>query len=245
MKKTLLLAGLSVMALNAHADFVGIYAGAGIWKPDVDGNFGVVQNITTAELGLEGDDANFYYVALEHPVPVLPNIRISQTDLKAGGIATLGDDFTFENQTFTNGNELTTLIDLSHTDYTLYYEVLDNVASIDIGATFRDFSGQASIESAAVAEALDLAETVPMLYGRVQIDLPLSGLYVGGTMKYVGIDGNDLQDIEARLGYMTSTIPSLGIELGYRKTSLQIEDIEDLETDLTFDGSYAAVVFHF
>lgn len=252
MKKINALALLFVFTgvCNTHADVVGLHAGAGVWKPDVDGSFGVTETITTNELGVEGEDTNYFYIALEHPVPVLPNIRIARTDLEAAGTSTLDSEFTFDEVTFPAGTQTISHLDLSHTDYTAYYEVLDNIASADIGLTFRDFDGNGRIDgtlgSESYSESESLSAVAPMLYGRVQFDLPLSGLYLGGTVNYVGMDGDKLQDLEARVGYMMSLVAaSLGIELGYRKTSIKYNDDEDLGVDLEFDGSYAAVVFHF
>lgn len=250
MKKFSALSVLIFLAFGAQADVIGIYAGAGVWKPDVSGQFGVNQTITTAELGLGGEDANYFYIALEHPIPVLPNIRISQTNMEAKGVATLANDFTFDNVTFPATTETATLLDFSHTDYTLYYEILDNVASADIGVTFRSFDGGGAIDgtqgSTTLSEAKDFSATAPMLYGNLQVDLPFTGFYVGGTINYIGLDGDKLQDVEARVGYMTSAlVANLGVELGYRKTSFDVSDDGDLEVDLSFDGSYAAVVFHF
>ncbi len=246
MKKLFLLTPLLIMSAFVQADVLGLQAGAGVWKPDIDGNFGVTDNISTSELGLEGEDANYFYIALEHPVPILPNIRITKTDLEARGFATLQSDFTFDDEVFVASTDTTSVLDLSHTDYTLYYELLDNVASADIGATFRNFDGSGSVSGGGITEIEEFAATAPMIYGRVQVDLPLSGFYLGGTVNYIGMDGDKLQDVEARLGYMYSAVAAkLGVELGYRKTTLQVDDDEDLEVDLNFDGTYAAIVFQF
>src|SRR5690606_16951591 len=135
MKKSLSLALLSVLVFQAHADTIGIQAGGGVWQPDIEGSFGITEVITVEELGLKGEDANYFYFALEHPVPVLPNIRITRTDLEAKGSAVLSEDFTFDEIAFPAGTSTNTMLDLSHTDYTLYYEILDNVASADLGVT--------------------------------------------------------------------------------------------------------------
>lgn len=246
MKKLLMITSLLFASANVFADTIGIYAGISVWQADNDGSFGVTDSISTAELGLKSDDVNSFYVALEHPLPIIPNIRISQTPLETEGSATLAAPYTFDNITFPVDTPVSTKIDLSHTDYTLYYEILDNIASVDLGISARVFDGTANMASDALSEQVNFSVTVPMLYGRVQFDLPLTGFYVGGTLKYVGLDGDKLQDMEARVGYMTSGLPaSVGVELGYRKMSLEVDDDDDLQTDLNFDGAYAGVVFHF
>ena len=247
MKKLILFSAALFATHLANADTVlGIYAGMGIWNAGIDGDVGVTEPISTDELGIKDEDVSWYYVALEHPVPILPNIRISQTNLDVSGSSTLSQEFTFDDETFTQDTDIQTKVDLSHTDYTLYYEILDNYASLDIGLTARAFDGVTSVTSELQFDEIAVDETIPMLYGRVQIDLPVTGFYVGGTLNYVGLDDNSLQDLELRVGYMTDTLPaSIGVELGYRKLSLTLEEEDEFQSDVSFDGSYAAVVFHF
>jgi len=66
----------------ATADIVGFSAGLGIWQSTPDGALGTTSISLDNDLNLQEENANYAFVALEHPVPLLPNIRISYTDLR-------------------------------------------------------------------------------------------------------------------------------------------------------------------
>jgi len=218
----------------------------GVWKTETDGTLGVTEPIDADDLGLVDDDATWYYLAVEHPVPLIPNIRVSSTPLKASGSGTLSADFTFDDVTFPADTVVASDIDLSHVDYTLYYEILDNYVSLDLGLTARNFDGSASMEAEAITDSITVDEVVPMLYSRVQVDLPLTGFYVGGTINYAGMNDNSLEDLEVRVGYMAGILPAeVGVEVGYRSLSLNLEEENEFQSDISFDGTYAAIVFHF
>lgn len=243
----LLIATLTLFAAAyAHADFIGVHAGMGVWNVEMDGDVGVTEQISSEDLGISDDSNTWYYLAVEHPVPVLPNVRITNSPLELEGDATLTRDFTFEEETFSASDQVSSDIDLSHIDYTLYYEILDTITSIDLGLTGRAFDGEASIGSTSIFERVAVDGVIPMLYSRVQVDLPLTGFYAGGTLNYVSLSDNTLQDLELRVGYMTSAlVANIGVELGYRILNLELEDSDDFQSDITIDGIYAAVVFHF
>ena len=179
---TILVATLPGVAV---ADTIlGIYAGASRWDYELDGSFssdGTTIN-TDTDLQLDDDDSNVLYVALEHPIPLLPNVKIQRNDLDFSGSATLGRDITYAGTTFLNGVDINSTLDLSNTDYILYYEILDNWVNLDLGLNFKKFDGDASISSLGQSASEDLDETLPMLYGKAQFDLPFTGLSAGGTL---------------------------------------------------------------
>src|SRR5690606_18764663 len=114
----------------------------------------------------------------EHPVPYLPNIRLGQTNLTHDGFGVLhflGTDYAFRGT-----------IDLSHTDVTGYYEVLDNIVSLDLGLTARIFDGE--IKTDFIASTIPLDSVYALLYANVQVDIPATGLALGAIMN-VGDNG--------------------------------------------------------
>ena len=153
MAKTAMVLGLGASlilgALNAQADTVfGVYAGAGKWRIDASGDIGVTDT-DLDDLGFNEPDNNFFHIALEHPVPLLPNIMLKHTDLSLDGQAVLGEPVDFANIVFPPGASLATRLDLSHIDATLYYEVLDNWLNLDFGLTIRSYRGELTAVSAA------------------------------------------------------------------------------------------------
>jgi hypothetical protein len=81
-----------------------------------------------------------------------------------------------------------------------------------------------------------------MLYAAVKFELPLSGLYVGGKANASNYDKRDVLDYSVNLGYETDL--GLGLELGYRSLSVE-ESSRQEDYDITVDGAYAGVFFHF
>lgn len=65
---------------TAKADFIGVYAGAGSWYHSATGK---VDHLGTPadleqDLGFDKNWSGFFYLAVEHPVPLIPNVRLSQ-----------------------------------------------------------------------------------------------------------------------------------------------------------------------
>lgn len=237
---TLLLA----MSSNSLADTVfGVYAGAGVWQADYSGELGN-PSVNVNELGLKDNNNNFYYIALEHPVPFFPNIKLQQNDINSRQTGTINNSFSVGNINFPVGSKVTTDIDLSYTDAALYYELLDNWLNLDLGVTLRKYSGHLQAESIKITDKMDIDITVPLAYARFQFDLPLTGFSAGFEGNYISYDGNDLADYNAKVSYLFDSALDLGIEVGYRALTANIDD-DGVNTNLDLKGPYAAAIFHF
>ncbi len=260
---TLLAASMLLSAVQSHADFVGIYAGVGVWQSSIDGEVGTDDiPLTSDELGFDDEQNTHAFVAFEHPVPVLPNVRLAMTSLDTSGTELISRGSTEElliaidsEFSIPDGATATSQIDLDFVDFTLYYELLDNYVSLDLGLTARQLDGSASFsyeiesEDTTVTEstAKDLDFILPMLYTKVQLDLPLTGWYFGGQANIISYDDNSVSDIEAKIGYMTDGLGlDIGFDLGFRRFAIETDpDNEDLKVDLTLDGPFASVFVHF
>lgn len=241
---------ISPLALSnlAHADTIfGIYAGAGSWQTDYSGEAGDPA-LSAGELGIDEKNNTFFYIALEHPVPLIPNIKIQQTDLTSRQTATITENFTIDDEDFFAGDEVTTDFDLSHTDATLYYEILDNWVNADVGVTVRKYSGymkaEAESESVNKSENVDIDQTLPMLYAKFQFDLPFTGFSAGLEGNYISYSDSTLSDFSAKVGYMFDSAFDIGLELGYRQSNMKLDE-DDVTADLELSGPYLAALFHF
>lgn len=245
MKKLTLLAAITLTAAPlSHADTVfGVYAGAGSWDTSYSGRAGE-PSITLKDLGVKDDKNSFYYVAIEHPIPVLPNIKLEHTGISAKQTAVVSKTFVIDGTTFTANDTVASEFDLTHTDATLYYEVLDNWINLDLGLTARKFDGFVYAKSSTQTEKVKVDQTLPLLYGKLQFDLPLTGLSAGVEAKYISYSGDKLTDYTARVSYLFDSVLDLGIEAGYRKMSLKVDE-DDLQAKVDLDGPYAALIFHF
>ena len=248
MNKAILAAAVLGCALSttASADVLGFEVGGYVWQQDYEGDIQDGSSVVDldTDLALDDDNNNVFYIALEHPIPLLPNIRLQQTEIKFDGESTLSRNIDFDGQTFNINADVVSDLDLSHTDATLYYEILDNWVSLDLGLTVRKFDGSAEIAladgSQVAREVLD--DAVPMLYLGAKFELPLTGLYAGANANAISAGDSTITDYQIKLGYETDF--GLGIEAGVRRFDLDYED-DDEEADVVIDGSYIGVFYHF
>lgn len=253
MKKTTLVSaiGLStalILPTAATADTLGFRIGANLWQQELSGdvksgNLGTNIDIEN-DLGYKDseDNANFY-IAFEHPLPFIPNVRLARTELELSGEN--NTSVVFDGTTYTGNLKSTT--DLSHTDATLYYEILDNWVSLDIGITARMFDEGFTLTGTTAGgtqtSTINVDATIPMLYAAVKFELPLTGLYILAEGNAISYDGDGLYDYKAGLGYETSL--GFGVEAGFRSFAIKYEDSSDESIDLTIDGMYAGLFYHF
>lgn len=254
MKKTLLAAAACSLAIptTASADFLGFFIGGGTYNAEFSGTFNSADTRREIDLeddlGLDDDTATFFYVAFEHPVPVLPNIKLVRTEMDQESTSTLTEEIEFNNKTYSADAEVESKIDLSHTDVTLYYELLDNWVNFDLGLTVRQFDGELAITGTEATSGItetaqeDVDFPVPLLYGKAQFDLPLTGLYAAVEGNWIGFGGNVFFDATGKVGYETSI--GFGVEGGMRSITLEIDE-DDLEADMDFTGLYLAAHYHF
>ncbi len=240
-------AGIVVCSPAVNADTVfGVYAGVGNWQVGSAGDIGVTDT-SPGELGFGEDNNNLFHLALEHPVPLLPNVLVKYTDLSASGNAQLDDPVEFSNVSFMSGETLATDLNLEQVDATLYYEVLDNWLNLDLGVTIRSYRGELTAVSAAQSESVDLDAVVPMAYFMGQFDVPLTGFSFRADANVIGYSGDSISDVSASVAWNTDFLAAfeVGMELGYRRARLDLEDLGDLDTALTFDGPFVAINAHF
>lgn len=247
--KHLVAAGLlATLPMAAVADTLGFRVEVGQWNQSFEGDVQSGPDTIDIEdtLGLDDESNNFYSVTLEHPIPILPNIRLSRTELEVKETTDVNASFTFEGITYSASDTVTTDADLSHTDATLYYEVLDNWVSLDVGLNIRQFDEGIIITSQSSGTAeLDVDGVLPMLYAAVKFDLPLSGLYVSADASGISYQDSSIIDYKVNIGYESSI--GLGIEAGLRTFDIDYEDEDDSDekADLSIDGAYASLFYHF
>ncbi len=250
MKKLLLVLPLLWLSVTASAETLGFRVGAANWGYDVSG-FARYQSTNTADnidvnndLGYDDDSLTFIYAVLEHPVPILPNIKVSRTNIDTDANGILSANFNYGNIMFTVNEPVTSEVELNQTDITLFYQPLDNVVSLDIGLNAKYIDSKSSISGAiSGTENADVSGWVPMLYAGVGIDLPFSGLAVSADGSFVTYDGSDFYDYSLRATYTTPWF--LGVELGYRKIKLDLDDFDGSYANVEFDGVYAGLYLQF
>ncbi|NLQ19138.1 TIGR04219 family outer membrane beta-barrel protein [Marinomonas sp. M1K-6] len=190
--KSALLLSTALLASTAHADILGLTAEAGSFLTN------------------DGEDFNSYYgIAVEHPIPLIPNVRLQHQELeeKVGS----------------------TKIDTSFNDYTLYYEFLDGLLWLDLdaGVTFRkiDETGNSDIDG-----------TYPLGYLSAFVSIPGTALSVGGEVKSGGGSDADITDTTFKIKYQPLVFA--GIEAGYRTMTQDFASAGKFEPKGAFIGVF-------
>lgn len=251
MKKTALTLSMAGMLLTPtlQADtLLGLYVGADAWRTATDGGFAHTQQFQS--LNFSDKTQASYYVALEHPIPILPNIRIQHTPLDANGVTTLSSNLSLNNNTFQAGSSINNQVDLTSTDYILYYEILDNsLISLDLGLNAKYIKGSVLVSdvTTGIAAGQNASEFVPTVYAAATIGLPLTGLEVFASGSYISYDDNRVYDAQAGIAY--AVIDNIAVDLrlkaGYRAVNLKLDDIDNLYTDIDFSGAFVGLELHF
>jgi hypothetical protein len=84
---------------------------------------------------------------------------------------------------------------------------------------------------------------VPLLYISARFDLPLTGFYAGADLNHLSIGDNKANDPTFLVGYESSI--GLGIEGGLKTLSLDLDDANNIDTNIDYEGLYLNGFFHF
>lgn len=244
-RTVLLTTGLAFGLLLPHtsnADTLAISAGGGIWNESASGNFQETTDPATVDveenLFWDTESQNYLWVTFEHFVPIIPNVRISYTKLEHEGSGSTS--FVYDGITYT-GN-IDNGISVETVDILLYYEVLDNIVSVDLGLNARQLDVNFDINDGTNSDTNDSSETIPMVYALVGFS-PMPDLIVSGEMYYVSYDGSKISDVTAKIAYTTDFF--VGVEAGFRSQKYELDDVDGTDADLTFEGPFVGAYLKF
>lgn len=251
MCKTIQLSLLTILlglAGLATASTLSISGGGGIWQTTPSGNIKKTTD-TTPPVDVEQDlfwtkeDQTYFFITLEHPIPILPNARLSQINLSQSGTGQA--NFVYDGIPF-NGT-ITNNADLTQTDLLLYYEVLDDflMMNLDLGLDIKNLDVKyniSDVNNPAISTSDSYSTTVPLLYGMFGVT-PIDPLYIGAELYYVTYNGSTITDVLAKISYTFSF--HVGIEAGYRAQTIDIDDISNTTGKFDFKGPFAGVYLKF
>lgn len=242
-----LLATALTLSSYAQADTVlGVHAGADFWRTSSSGGFANTEQ--QQAFNFDKDSQYSYYVAFEHFVPVLPNLRIQYNKLETQGPATLDTDFNFAGEDFSSGNAVQAGVDLSSVDYVLYYEILDNaLVSLDLGVNAKHLKGDITVRSDDRFASERVSQWLPMLYADAKVGILATGFDVFASGSATAWKDSHLYDFQAGIGYqlVDNMLIDVRVKVGYRVADLQLDDIDGIYSDLDFKGVFAGVHVHF
>ena len=223
---TSLLLGFGLSSFS-HADVIGVKADLSYWNFDgysQDNNFKhELDRQGTAQLS----------VAVEHPLPLLPNAKIRYVNL----------DSNSEQSSPANAAD----IELNNIDYILYYELLDTVVHADIGAGLNNLDGTVRNLNAGALNQYDLDEYSPLLYATVGVKLPFTGMSAKAEAIYTHGSDSKKTDVQAELQYdfIDNLLVDVGAKVGYRMMQVDFEQDQRPDLRLEFKGPYIGLDVHF
>ena len=234
------------LTLPVYADVLGATVGVQAWQNSTNGGFANTSDLVT--FSFDENTTTTLYAKFEHPLPLIPNVRLRTGTLKSAGTTKLDEAFTFEGETYAINAALSTNLDFTNTDITLYWELLDNdIVGLDFGMTAKYLSGDFEVTDGTKSSAEDASLWIPMAYVGAKVAVPLTGAFVYGDINVVSYDGNSVHDYEVGVGYsfVDNLIIDLSVTAGYREVSIEINDVDDLYADVQFDGYFVGLEAHF
>lgn len=242
MRKLMVAAAGSLLlaAPLAQADVIGVGAALSYWDSDLSGRIVNNGDAVSVDNDLDLDSSSNTNATLyfEHPIPVLPNIRINYTKVDQSGRGQVGAGG-FDGVT---GNVRSDL-EIEQLDLTLYYEILDNWVNLDLGLTARDLSSELTVSQVGgiLSSKTKVDGVVPMGYIAARFDLPFTGVSVGGAGNIISFDGDSLRDFNV---YGQFEFALIQLRAGYRQMALDYED-DDNTLDVDIDGPFISAGISF
>ena len=182
--------------------FIGSDIEIGMWMPSSTAD-GISQTVSDESSTL------FASATIEHPLPILPNIKV--------GLSSVDNN----------------IFEYTKIDATAYYEILDNDAvSIDVG-----LGASAYMDGKYLAQDFD--GVLPHVYLDAEVMLPFTGTTAYTDIRYIDYDGNSITDAIVGLRYDVDLIATeLAVKAGYRVQSINTIDLDDLSFDIESDGYF-------
>lgn len=168
-------------------------------------------------------------IAFEHPIPIIPNVKLKYTKL--------------DTETEAKFDLAKTEINLDHTDLILYYEILDNVVKADVGIGATKLNGTVQQFS----RNINVDEYSPIIYAEAGVKLPFTGLSAKAEATYTNVNDVKITDAQAEFQYdfVKTIFLDLGAKVGYRILNIELNDIDKSDMKFDFKGPYIGLNAHF
>ncbi|MBT3048953.1 MAG: TIGR04219 family outer membrane beta-barrel protein [Candidatus Thiodiazotropha sp.] len=229
-----------LMGMPAHADtLLGLTADVDSWNMDSSGSLADSSDMQSFDLGSERH--SILTLALEHPLPVVPNLKIRTNDLSSSGDQNLAADFDFSDVDFPAGLDVNVDFEVQNTDFIFYYEIFDNdTVSFDLGLNLKYLDGDIEVESSGLRASESFDGYVPMFHGALKVGVPATRLWFFGDLSLLSVGDHTLQDYTAGVAFklVESLAVDISVKGGYHRISLELEDLDDIYTDWDFDGAF-------
>lgn len=249
MYKLLAISAAVLFPSLSNADALGLYGGVGQWYVKMDGDVGQGGvNTPLGLLGVDDETSNVVWLMFEHPLPFIPNLRLMHSEISSVANSQATQVILIGNLQIQVQALIQTTMDLSHTDATFYYEILDNWLTLDLGVTARQISGYVEVlPEVGGSFRAEMDGVIPTGYLNLQIDFPYSGWHIGATANAAAYKGDKITDVTGRIGYEFEITPllDLGVNVGYRNMDLLVDDFNSLNADASLSGAFIELLVHF
>jgi outer membrane protein len=255
MKKIILssIAAVGIMTSANAGMVIDVTAGAGMWNAAPSGYVNGGSNGDTnfdleTDAGLEESSNLYYYIDVDHFVPLLPNVRIERQELTMDATKSMNIQFLGKNF---NAGDTKTSLDLGQNDLSLYWGVpglnllTAGILDVGFGLNLKQFNGSVELSNTnAGTENVDMDFVVPMGYLSATVDPPFIPAKVFASYKTISYKDSSLNDIAAKV-MINLPIPlpliDFTADIGYKEQSLTID--ESLSDDINVDIKFSGVTF--
>ena len=195
----------------------------------------------------------------EHPIPIIPNIKLAYMPMKFDGSGVLTRDIRWGNYTYKANADYNLSVKLNRVDTTLYYNLpFINIATagkldVELGLNVRTImfdgklNGTDKTKNQKVSESKSITLPIPMGHLAAQIK-PINQVSLLGEINYINYNKNKYYDYTAGLRLnshgLISTPLKPFVEVGYRYEKLKLDE-KDVKSDLKIKGGYALVGVRF
>lgn len=255
----LVLATFAFSSHGVHAADFAARIGLDSWSQDLGGSI----DSTNSEIGTVSveDDLGFgsesgisYYLLLEHPLGVVPNIKLQYTELNSDESNDLQRDITYDNVTFTANQTIRSALDLNHVDLSLYWQPIQGNFDVSLGFTIRVLDGSFTVvsENGESAARQSVDEAFPLPYAHIGYEFGNTGVSIDAEVKAAAFEGDKFIDSNLRLAWESKI--GLGLEFGYRSITLEADDLDVtdsngnpdfIDLDIEAKGLYFGAFYEF
>lgn len=228
LKISMLALGVSFCGV-AQADMIGVKGDLSYWTYDGKANMAAQTAANDQDLDRKGSAQ--LSLAFEHPIPLIPNAKIRYVNLKSQTENEVAGQPVYD-------------LNIDHTDFILYYEILDTIVNADVGLGATNLNGD--VKTLGLSKT-DIDKTIPVIYGSAGVKLPFTGLSAKAELLYSNINDTKVTDAQAELQYnfIDNLLVDVGLKAGYRILDIKLDDYEKNDLKFNFKGPYIGLDIHF
>lgn len=275
-RSTLLLPATILTAVfSSHLqskELLGIRGSVEYWNATMQGSVQSGDVVTTDEtlpatafspfeMGINEDAYISYAIELRHKFPALPRVIYKKQPLKGEGNATAARDINFIDTAITSGSTTQSDIDLSHTDITLYYPVINSWLDMDIGITQRDIDGKITVDALVLPEEDDtgggtgggtgstaptaanpntaVSKNLSLVYLDSSVAIPSTDVRFHYLVHYTNSGSTHYSDVSLHINYaMQGHQYDYFFTAGYKKMKFMDDDFGEASVSLEVAGPF-------